>query len=119
MKTPDRRRAASLAILMALFLAPSNEAGAESVAAKVELRTFIAHCDARDRGLTCVVVNEGKREIVVWKGYDGEHNQLLSRKTQHTIQLHPPKGPKMQQVKVESSPGWNARAGAGPGPRAA
>ncbi len=42
----------------------------------VELRTFIAHGEPADRGISCVVVNNTRRDISVWKGYDGERNQL-------------------------------------------
>ena len=57
---------------------------------QVELRAVVAHDDPQSRGLSCVVINNSKRDITVWKGYGGEsrQNRLLSRYMHFPIGLY-------------------------------
>lgn len=67
----------------------------------VELGTFRTDGGLRlhSRGLSCAVVNGTKREITVWKGYDGTRNQLLSG-APHRIGLFPAQAPEPRRVTV-------------------
>lgn len=72
---------------------------------QVELRAVVAHDDPQSRGLSCVVINNSKRDITVWKGYGGEsrQNRLLSRYMHFPIGLY--RRPATPLTRVTIAPG--------------
>jgi hypothetical protein len=83
----------SLTALIAILLPGLLTSMALAGEVKAELRTSIAHGDidawGRTTALTCVVTNEGDRDIMVFVGYDGKLNRLRSPVGESEIELLP------------------------------